>query len=67
MNIDDFENKVIDALVHSDDQTFTVYTKGAKIIAESYEIDTGSDNTVYLRHCNWIIAILNISDITDIR
>jgi len=67
MNIDDFENKAVEALMHSDDDTFTVYTKGAEIIAEDYEIDAGSDNIVYLRHCNWIIAIVNISEITDVR
>jgi len=67
MNIEDFENKVVEALIHTDDQTFTVYTKGAKIIAESYEIDTDSDDIVYLYHCNWIIASVNIQEITDVR
>ena len=67
MNRQEFEKKVAEVLVNNEDQTFRVYTKGAEIIAETYEIDMGSDNIVYLRHCNWIIAIVNISDITDIR
>jgi len=53
--------------LHSDNNTFSVYTKGAEIIAESYEIDTDSDDIVYLYHCNWIIAIVKIPEITDVK
>jgi hypothetical protein len=67
MNRQEFEKRVSEVLVNSEDQTFRVFVKGAEIIAETYEIDTGSDNIVYLRSCEWIIATVNISDITDVR
>ena len=60
MNRQEFEKRVSEVLVNSEDQTFRVFIKGAEIIAETYEIDMGSDNIVYLRHCNWIIATVNI-------
>jgi len=67
MNIEDFEKKAVDSLLHSDNNTFSIYTKGAEIIAESYEIDTDSDDIVYLYHYNWIIAIVKIPEITDVK